>query len=439
MAMFPEMITLFIPAAGAFVAGIVAATYFERSRTGSERANFEKSSKTLLDQLTDTRNRLDQALSDDADYRATIARLEERHAATERVVEQMRVSLPETFKSLASEVLEEKSKRFVEQNQTSLGQVLEPLKTRLEDFQAKVEAARMEQVRGGEKLNAHIDKLFESNTRISDQANNLTIALRGSSKAQGAWGELILERTLEAAGLRAGHEYEAQQGYAGENGSRSQPDVVIHLPGDRHLIIDSKVSLVHHGAYNTAENETARNLAADSHSSSVRTHIRGLADKNYQALYGLNSIDFVIMFLPFESAFMLAISRDEKLWEHAWQRNVLLVSPSTLLFVLRTVASLWRQEQQKHNVEEIARRGAELYNKLAGFVADFTKMGERLGQAQSSYTDAMSKLHTGSGNVIRQAEMLRALGVKPTKQIPQGLVELAQQETLELEDQPELP
>src|SRR3984957_19965071 len=237
MAMFPEMITLFVAAAGAFVAGIVVATYFERSRTGSERANFEKSSKTLLDQLTDTRNRLDQALNDDADHRATIARLEERHAATERVVEQMRVSLPETFKSLANEVLEEKSKRFVEQNQSSLGQVLEPLKTRLEDFQAKIEAARMEQVRGGEKLSAHIDKLFESNSRISDQANNLTIALRGSSKAQGAWGELILERTLEAAGLRPGHEYDAQESYAAENGTRALPDVVIHLPGDRHLII----------------------------------------------------------------------------------------------------------------------------------------------------------------------------------------------------------
>ena len=437
--MFPGMFTLLFAAVGAFVAGIVVATYFERSRTGAERASFEKSSKTLLDQLTDTRARLDQARDEDAAQRATIARLEERHAATERVLEQMRVSLPETFKSLASEVLEEKSKRFTEQNQTSLDQVLEPLKTRLEDFQARIEAARMEQVRGGEKLSAHIDKLFESNIKIGDQANNLAVALRGSSKAQGAWGELILERTLQAAGLRPGHEYDAQQGYAAENGTRAQPDVVIHLPGDRHLVIDSKVSLVHHGAYNTAESESARSLAADSHCGSVRTHIRSLAEKNYQTLYGLNSIDFVIMFLPFESAFMLAVSRDEKLWEQAWQRNVLLVSPSTLLFVLRTVASLWRQEQQKRNVEEIARRGAELYNKLAGFVADFTKMGERLDQAQTSYDEALSKLHTGSGNVIRQAEMLRALGVKPTKQIPQGLIELAQQETLELEDQPELP
>jgi DNA recombination protein RmuC len=439
MAMFPGMITLVFAAVGAFVAGIAVATYFERSRTAGDRASFEKSSKTLLDQLAETRARLDQAHDEDAAHEATIARLEERHAATERVLEQMRVSLPETFKSLASEVLEEKSRRFVEQNQISLGQVLDPLKTRLEDFQARVEAARLEQAKGGANLTAQIDKLFESNTRFSEQANHLASVLRGSNKAQGAWGELILERILEAAGLRPGQEYDAQERYASENGRRGQPDVVIHLPGDRHLIIDSKVSLVHYEAHSIAESEAERSLAADSHSNSVRTHIRGLAEKNYQALYGLNSLDFVIMFLPIEPAFMLAVSRDDKLWEQAWQRNVLLVSPSTLLFVLRTVASLWRQEQQKRNVEEIARRGAELYNKLAGFVADFTEMGKRLEQAQTSYTGALAKLHSGPGNVIRQAEMLKALGVKPTKQIPQGLVELAQQETLELEDQPELP
>ena len=245
---------------------------------------------------------------------------------------------------------------------------------------------------------------------------------------------------MQAAGLRPGHEYDAQESYAAENGKRAQPDVVIHLPGERHLIIDSKVSLVHYEAHSIAESDAARSLAADSHSSSVRAHIRGLADKNYQTLYGLNSLDFVIMFLPIEPAFMLAISRDDKLWEQAWQRNVLLVSPSTLLFVLRTVASLWRQEQQKHNVEEIARRGRGSLQQAGRLCGRLYRDGEAAGAGADEATpDAMSKLHSGTGNVIRQAEMLKALGVKPTKQIPQGLVELAQQETLELEDQPELP
>jgi DNA recombination protein RmuC len=428
------MITIVFAAVGAFLAGIVLATYFERSRTHAERANFEKSAKTLVDQLADTRTCLDQARAEGATQKATIARLEERHAATERMLEQMRTDLPDTFKSLASQVLEEKSSRFAEQNQAGLGQVLEPLRARLEDFQNRIEATRLEQARGGAQLGAQIDKLFESNTRFTEQANNLASALRGSSKAQGAWGELVLERILEAAGLRRGHEYDAQESYSGENGRRAQPDVVIHLPGDRHLIIDSKVSLVHYEAHCTAESDVARGLAADSHSNSVRGHIRGLAERNYQTLYGLNSLDFVIMFLPIEPAFMLAISRDDKLWEQAWHRNVLLVSPSTLLFVLRTVASLWQQEKQKQNVEEIARKGADLYNKLASFVADFSEVGSRLESAQRSYLDAMSKLHTGKGNVIRQAEMLKALGVKPTKQLPQGLVELAQQEILELGD-----
>lgn len=435
--MFPNILILIFAAAGGLLAGMLVATYFERSRTGAERAHFEKSSKTLVDQLADTRARLDQARTEQAAHLATIARLEERHAATERVVEQMRVDLPETFKSLASTVLEEKTRRFAQENQTGLGQVLEPLKARLQDFQNRIETAHMEQVRGGVQLSAKIDKLFDSNTRFTEQANNLTSALRGSSKAQGAWGELILERILQSAGLRPGHEYETQVNYTAENGRRAQPDVVIHLPGDRHMVIDSKVSLIHYEAHTAAETDAARVLAADNHSSSVRAHIRGLAEKNYQTLYGLNSFDFVIMFLPVEPAFMLAISRDDKIWEHAWQRNVLLVSPSTLLFVLRTVASLWGQEQQKRNVEEIARKGADLYNKLAAFVADFTEVGNRLDGAQRSYADAMSKLHIGKGNVIRQAEMLKSLGVKPTKQLPQGLVELSQQETLELAD-PEL-
>ena len=434
--MFPSILTLLLVAGVALLAGIVLATYFERSRVAAERVSLEKSAQSLQGQLAGAQARLEQTRNEVAAHLATIARLEERHAATERAVEQMRVDLPETFKALASDVLEEKSRRFSEQNQAGLGLVLEPLKARLEDFQRKVEAARLEQAQGGAQLTAQINQLFESNNRFTEQANNLASALRGSSKAQGTWGELILERVLQAAGLRAGHEYEAQVNYTAENGRRAQPDVVIHLPGDRHLIIDSKVSLIHYEAHSTAQTDAARALAADSHSSSVRAHIRGLAERNYQTLYGLNSLDFVIMFLPIEPAFMLAISRDDKLWEQAWQRNILLVSPSTLLFVLRTVASLWGQEQQKRNVEEIARKGADLYNKLSAFVADFSEVGTRLESAQRSYAEAMLKLHTGRGNVIRQAEMLKALGVKPSKQLPQGLVELAQQETLALAEEP---
>ena len=433
--MFPSMLFILV-AAGALLAGAALATWFERSRTASERAHFEKSSQALDQQLSESRSRLEQARNESAAHLATIARLEERHAATERAVEQMRNDLPETFKALAADVLEEKSRRFSEQNQAGLLQVLDPLKSRLQDFQSQMETARVEQAKGGEKLSAEINKLFESNTRFTEQANHPRSALRGSSKAQGAGGEMIVERILQAAGLRLGHEYETQTSYTGENGRRAQPDVVIHLPGDRHVIIDSKVSLIHYEAHSAAESDAARTLAADSHSASVRTHIKGLAERNYQTLYGLNSLDFVVMFLPVEPAFMLAISRDDKLWEHAWQRNVLLVSPSTLLFVLRTVALLWRQEQQKRNVEDIARKGADLYNKLAAFVADFSEVGARLDSAQRSYADAMSKLHTGKGNVIRQAEMLKALGVKPSKQLPQGLVELAQQETLALTEEP---
>jgi DNA recombination protein RmuC len=441
--MFPNMITLLLAAAGAFLAGIVLASYFDRRRFAEQRAELEKSARNTQDQLDETRRQLEKAHIEGAAHQATTAGLEARLAATEELVGQMRVGLPETFRALASQVLEEKSASFAAQNKTGLDHILGPLKTRLEDFQSKVEAARLDQVKGSADLTAQIRQLFESNRQITEQANNLATALRGSNKAQGTWGELILERILEAAGLYAGRDYQAQESFTAEDGRRLQPDVVIHLPGDRHLVIDSKVSLVHYESFSHAENDAARTLAAESHLNSVRTHIRGLGEKNYQKLYALNSLDFVIMFLPIEPAFMLAISRDEKLWEQAWQRNVLLVSPSTLLFVLRTVSSLWRQEQQKRNVEEIANRGAELYNKLAAMVADFSDVGVRLENAQRSHANAMAKLHTGKGNVIRQAEMLKLLGVKPTKQLPQDLVELSQQETFaleaELNDSPEQP
>lgn len=435
------MLSLLLPVVVAFAAGALLARWFENSRSRAQIVSLEKSVKSLEDRWAEAREALDEARdkleelhSTLAARQAEIARLEERNAAEKRVLEQMRASLPDTFKSLASEVLVEKSKTFAEQNQASLGQILAPLSTRLQDFQKKIEEVHLQQVEGGAMLRAQVATMVQSTSTISEQANNLAQALRGSSKGQGMWGELILERALESAGLRRGHEYEAQQAYAMENGRRAQPDVVIHLPGERHLVVDSKVSLVDYEAHRSATTDAERALALNGHVKSVRAHVNELSEKNYQSLYGLNSLDFVIMFLPVEPAFMLALSSDDKLLERAWQQNVLLVSPSTFLFVVRTVAYLWRQEQQNRNVEEIAKRGADLYNKLAGFVGDLTEVGERLDQAQKSYESARNKLSTGRGNVIRQAEMLKALGVKPSKQLPQGLVELAQQEDLELQD-----
>lgn len=227
------------------------------------------------------------------------------------------------------------------------------------------------------------------------------------------------------AGLRRGFEYEVQESHVREDGSRAQPDVVIHLPEERRLVVDSKVSLVAYQTAVSAIDESERAAAVSAHLDSVRTHIRGLSAKRYQELHGLDALDFVILFVPIEPAYMLALEADPKLWQEAWERNVLLVGPSTLLFVLRTVAHLWRQEQRNRNAQEIARRGAELYDKLVGFTTDLLEVGERLGKAQQAYDNARRKLAEGRGNVIRQAEMLKELGVKPSKSLPKALVDEA--------------
>lgn len=334
-------------------------------------------------------------------------------------------ALSNQFKSLASDILEEKSKRFAEQNQTSLGQLLDPLKLRLQEFQGKVELFYDAEGKQRSALSQQVTQLLDLNKTLSDDAKNLTLALKGSSKSQGNWGELILERVLEASGLRKGEEYDVQESHTRDDGSRAQPDVVIHLPEERHLIVDAKVSLSAYEEFVSAEDDINRAAALRRHLDSIRSHIKGLSERNYQALYGLKSLDFVLMFVPVEPAFMVGVTQDNKLFMDAWAKNVLLVSPSTLLFVVRTVAHLWRQEAQSKNAQEIAKRGAELYDRLSAFVADLEKVGDRLKQAQDSYSDAFAKLTTNKGNVIRQAEMLKELGIKPTKALPAALLEHA--------------
>ena len=381
----------------------------------------------LRDQLTAEQRRLSNRVAElDSLLASERSQGEEKLALLKNAEEQ----LSNRFKALASEILEDKSKRFTEQNQTNLSQLLEPLKVKLTEFQGKVEEVYVNEGKDRSALAEQVKQLMALNNQLSKDAHNLTSALKGQAKAQGNWGELILERVLEASGLRKGHEYDVQESHTREDGSRAQPDVVVHLPEDRHLIIDAKVSLTAYEDHANAETEQRRESALKRHLDSVRAHIKELAEKNYQQLYGLQSLDFVLMFIPVEPAFMLAISHDSELWQDAWKKNVLLVSPSTLLFVVRTVAHLWRQEQQNRNAQDIASRGAELYDKLVGFVDDLDKLGERLNQAKDVYDKAYGKFTSGRGNVIRQAEMLKVMGVKPNKQLPQSLIESAVEEAL---------
>lgn len=351
----------------------------------------------------------------------------ERRQADEKlaILLEAKESLTNQFKSLANDILDEKSKKFTEQNQVNIGQLLDPLRTKLHEFQGKVEEVYVQEGKDRSALAEQVRQLMDLNKVLSQDAKNLTSALKGSSKTQGNWGELILERVLEASGLRKGHEYDVQESHVREDGTRAQPDVVVHLPEDRHLIVDAKVSLLAYEACVSAEDDNERQLAIRRHLDSVRAHMKGLSSKNYQALYGLKSLDFVLMFVPIEPAFMMAITHDQDLYMEALSKNVLLVSPSTLLFVVRTVAHLWRQEAQSRNAQEIAKRGAELYDRLSAFVVDLEKVGDRLRLTQESYSEARNKLYTNKGNVIRQAEMLKHLGVKPTKSIPPAVLDIA--------------
>jgi DNA recombination protein RmuC len=396
----------------------------------AERANRVP---VLEGQLTSLQERLQGEIVQVAELTTSLAA--ERQQAAERVafLDGAKGQLSAAFKSLAGEILEEKATRFTEQNKTNIGHILEPLRTKLAEFQSKVDQVYVQEGKDRAALGEQVRQLTMLNRQLSDDARNLAHALKGSGKMQGNWGEMILERVLEISGLCKGRDYELREFYERGDGHRGQPDVVINLPGGRHLVIDSKTSLTDYEQFVNAVDDTDRNAAIGRHVGSMRKHVKELSEQDYQKLCGLSSLDFVVMFVPIESAFAVAIAQDTGLCEDACDRNVLLVSPSTLLFVLRTVAYLWRQEDQARNVRDIANRGAELYNKLVGFVEDLDKLDNRLRQARESFDSAYKKLSKGQGNVIRQATMLKEMGVQPSKLLPDGLVESA------LEDSPVLP
>lgn len=326
------------------------------------------------------------------------------------------------FKNLANEIFEEKSKKFTEQNKTNIHDLLNPLKEKIGEFQKKVEDSNKEGAERNASLVQQIKHLSDLNKQITKEAENLTKALKGDSKAQGNWGEVILERILEKSGLEKGREYETQVSETGDDGKRYQPDVVIKLPDNKHVIVDSKVSLTAYERFVNEENDTERLTQLKLHINSIKAHVKGLSEKSYQNLYGLDGLDFVLLFIPIEPAFTLAVQHDPDLFNDAYAKNIVIVSPTTLIATLRTIASIWKQEYQNKNAIEIARQGGALYDKFQSFTEDLISIGKHLNGTQKAYQESMKKLSEGSGNLVKRAETLKKLGAKASKQMDERLL-----------------
>ncbi len=350
----------------------------------------------------------------------------EREQAQEKLtlLLEAKTQLSEQFKVLANEILEEKTQRFTEHNQSQIGQLLNPLRERLGEFQKKVEDSYGQEARERHALREELKRLAEMNTRLGHEAESLTRALKGERKTQGMWGEMILETVLDSSGLRKGFEYDTQVSLANA-GSRAQPDALIYLPENRVVIVDAKVSLSAYERYINDDDPTQKARHLKDHLTALRAHIAGLSDKAYENIPELRTLDFVVLFVPIEPALMLAMEHDKTLFQDALKRNIVLVSPTTLLAVLRTIAHVWRQEQQNQNAQEIARQAGDLYDKIAGFVDDMQKLGERIEQASKSYETAFNKLSSGRGNVLSRAQRLHRLGVQSTKTLPDNLIQAA--------------
>jgi DNA recombination protein RmuC len=330
----------------------------------------------------------------------------------------MKSQFNKEFELIANKILEEKTLRFTETNHKTINQLLDPLKQNIKSFEEKVDKTYSHEAAERNSLKGVVMQLMEQSQLIKDEAINLTRALKGDQKKQGNWGEVVLERVLERSGLTRDSEYRLQASYQTEDGKRLQPDVIIDLPEEKHLVIDAKVSLVAYERWvNAADNDDERELFAKQHIQSIKNHVTELSRKNYQDLYKITSPDFVLLFMPIESAFSMSITIDSELFSDAWDKRVVIVSPSTLLATLRTIASIWKQERQTRNVMEIAREAGALYDKFVGFTEDMDKIDKQITILARTHEDARKKLETGKGNVISKVEKLKKLGAKASKQI----------------------
>lgn len=374
------------------------------------------------------RNQLEVNSAQEAELREVTIRLEESRLAAEekqRLLVNSEQRLNTQFENLANRIFENSGRRVDEQNRQSLNALITPLREQLDGFRRQVQEGFGQEARERHTLSHEIRNLQQLNAQMAQEAINLTRALKGDNKTQGNWGEVVLSRVLEASGLREGYEYQTQVAIQLENQSRMQPDVIVHLPQNKDVVIDAKMALVAYERYFNAEDEASRELAIAEHIAAIRSHLRQLSRKDYQQLPGLRSLDYVLMFIPVEPAFLLAIDRQPELINEALQLNIMLVSPTTLLVALRTISNLWRYEHQSRNAQRIADRAARLYDKMRLFVDDMSAIGQSLERASDSYRQAMKKLSEGRGNLIAQSEQFRQLGVEIKRPINPRLVEQA--------------
>jgi len=425
--------TLLVLASAALAAGLTWLVAQARAAATAERARLAE------DRLADAEKKLHEGEQLRAQAQADLAAAKaeagaqlaaEQRRSADQVqraaqyladIEKMRSTLQDQFQAVASQLLDEKSARFSGENKTQVEALLQPLRQQLTDFRSRIDTVYKAENDDRVSLKAQIEQLRQLNARITDEAHALTQALKGQAQTRGAWGELVLERLLESSGLRRGEDYIAQESIVGADGrSRVRPDIIIRLPEQRHLVIDSKVSLVDYEQAVNASEPAVRDAARKAHVAAVRKRVQELADKSYEDAGQLFTPEYVFMFIPIEPAFALALETDPAIYEWAFERKVILVTSSGLLVALRTVATIWKQDRQTKNVQEIARRGGLLYDKFVGLYGDLEDLGRHLGKARESYDEVLGKLKTGRGNLLTQVEELKTLGAKAQKSLPPG-------------------
>ncbi|MGD1946296.1 MAG: DNA recombination protein RmuC [Croceivirga sp.] len=440
--MSAEFIHLLI-AVFAIIAGVFTGIYIQKLKTRSTDKVWEERERQLNQSVANLDEKLmfeseekrqlqhekEQLGNQIVRYQADLENLQRINTEQKEEVEQLQEKFTKDFENLANKILDEKSTKFTEQNRKNIKQILNPLQEKIQLFEKKVEETQKENISIHSALKEQLLHLQNQNLKITQEAENLTKALKGDSKMQGNWGELVLERVLEKSGLERDREYSVQQSFKREDGSRVLPDVIINLPDGKKMIVDSKVSLTDYERYTNTDEEDKSKYLKD-HINSLRKHVEQLSAKKYEDLYEMESPDFVLMFVPIEPAFAVAINEDNSIYTKAFEKNIVIVTPSTLLATLRTIDTMWNNEKQQRNAIEIARQAGALYDKFEGFVSDLTKVGKKMDEAKTEYRGAMNKLVEGRGNIVTSIEKLKKMGAKAKKSIPEPILKRAQEDEL---------